>query len=77
MKIAQTKSYPVCIWEEDIIDAINKLWLEELQKKLEEYKLQNPNKKIANYKYSENEFYHNGRIIKEMVVNFDPVEANE
>lgn len=77
MKITQTKSYPVRIWEEDIIEALNKLWIEELEKKLEEYKSQTPNKKITNYQYSESEFYNNGRIIKEMTISFDPVEIYE
>lgn len=71
MKITQTKSYPACIWEEDIIEAMNNLWMEELKEKLDRYKAKNPNKKIINCEYSEKEYSNEGRIIKEMAISFE------
>lgn len=73
MKITQIKSYPSRIWDIDIVEAIHNIWMEEIQQKLEEYKTENPNKKIINYQYSEREYCCEKRIFIEMTINFDVV----
>lgn len=73
MRITLTKSYPVRIWEEDIVEAMKNLWMEELKEKLEKYKADNPGRKFTNYEYAEKEYSHKGRIFKEMTISFKEI----
>ncbi|MFL0167834.1 hypothetical protein [Candidatus Clostridium helianthi] len=74
MKIKVINSYPACIWEEDIIKAIQDLCLEELQEKLEKYKSDNSSKEIANCHISKKEFCCKKQVFIEMTAMFDIVD---
>lgn len=74
MNIKQTDSYPVYIRDEDIIKAIHNLCIEELEEKVEKYKLDNPRKEIINYHLLERDFCHKGSIIIEKIAVFDVID---